>query len=73
VLAALLVSARSTASVPAPETATFALYKWQKRIGVERSTILTRNDAVEIKTAFGFTDRNTTVPLAATLVLRPDD
>jgi imidazolonepropionase-like amidohydrolase len=73
VLAAFLVSALSTASVPAPETATFALYKWQKRIGVERSTILTRNDAVEIKTAFGFTDRNTTVPLAATLVLRPDD
>src|SRR5512143_33096 len=58
---------------PARETEEFRLYKFQQPIGIERSVRAARADGTtEIRTNFSFTDRNTTVPLAATLTLAKD-
>src|SRR6185369_6149055 len=55
------------------ETEIFRLYKFQQPIGVERSIRVRHPDGSEdIRTAFSFTDRNTTVPLAAEMSLGRD-
>ena len=72
-VAMLLVTLMVAAAVGQPaEEQVFDLYKWQQRIGVETSYVARSADGTEIRTAFAFTDRTTTVPLAATLRLRPD-
>ncbi len=55
------------------ETEIFRLYKFQQAIGIERSIRARHPDGSEdIRAAFSFTDRNTTVPLAAALSLARD-
>jgi hypothetical protein len=57
----------------AREMEEFRLYKFQQPIGIERDIRATRADgSSEIRSNFSFTDRTTTVPLAATLVLGRD-
>jgi imidazolonepropionase-like amidohydrolase len=64
-------------SPPAPVAATrervsFALYKWQHRIGEEHSTVVRNREGMEARTTFTFTDRNTPVALSSLLELTPD-
>jgi imidazolonepropionase-like amidohydrolase len=67
-LVALLLAA------PSPdEHASFTLYKWQKRLGVENAVVSTRGETTEVRTTFSFTDRGTTVPLSAVLLQRRSD
>ncbi|HKF42487.1 MAG TPA: amidohydrolase family protein [Thermoanaerobaculia bacterium] len=57
----------------ARETETFRLYKFQQPIGIERALRVRQPDGTtEIRVNFSFTDRNTTVPLSATLTLAKD-
>src|SRR6266508_1662074 len=61
------------AAGPSRETETFRLYKFQQAIGLERSVRARGPDGTEeIRTSFSFTDRNTTVPLSATMSLARD-
>ncbi len=70
-LAALRLSALGADSVR--ETEIFRLYKFQQAIGIERSIRVRHPDGSEdIRTAFSFMDRNTTVPLAAEMSLARD-
>jgi imidazolonepropionase-like amidohydrolase len=58
---------------PAREEAVFRLHKFQQPIGAERAISVRRPDGTtEIRTSFAFRDRNTTVPLSATLTLAKD-
>src|SRR5262245_56790758 len=59
-------------SLAAADEQEFALYKFHQRVGYERSTIVRDSSGTDIRTAFGFTDRTTTVPLAASLHLGRD-
>ena len=57
----------------ARDVAVFRLHKFQQPIGMERSLIVTHPDGSrEIRSTFAFTDRSTSVPLAATLALAED-
>src|SRR5688572_18352645 len=72
---ALVAAPGAAGSAPAEvrETHRFQLYKFQQPIGVEESIRVSRADGgTEIRTTFSFTDRRTTVPLAALLSLGPD-
>lgn len=64
----LLVLAQARAP-EAIERSTFALYKIQQRVGVEQTSRTRRGTCVEVRTAFAFTDRGTTVPLGSLLEL----
>jgi len=55
-----------------PDEQIFTLYKWQQRIGVERAFVARDADGTTIQVAFAFTDRTSTVPLAASLRLGRD-
>src|SRR5580765_6204252 len=58
---------------PAREIEEFRLYKFQQPLGIERVIRVHNPDGTtEIRTNFSFTDRNTTVPLAAELTLAKD-
>jgi imidazolonepropionase-like amidohydrolase len=52
-----------------PEVESFTLYKFQQRVGVERSYITRDAGGTEIRTVFSFRDRSTSVPLASILRL----
>jgi hypothetical protein len=67
----VLLAAPAVRAAP-PETHSFALYKWQQRIGREDVTVTRDADGVEIRTVFAFTDRTTPVPLAAVLRVGSD-
>src|SRR5689334_8384287 len=58
-------------SLARAEKVSFDLYKWQHRIGTETAYIDRGKAGAEIRTVFTFTDRATSVPLAATLSLGP--
>ena len=63
----------ATADAPQRETRGFRLYKFQQPIGLEETIRAPLPDGgVELRTTFSFTDRRTTVPLAATLALAAD-
>lgn len=68
VLAILAATVHADAT-PARETRKFTLYKWQVKKGDERITIETNNGVTTVTSAFGFTDRNRTVPFSAILTL----
>src|SRR3954468_16302247 len=55
----------------APSKVVFDLYKWQHRIGSEIAYVESGRTGTDIRAVFSFTDRNTPVPLAATLELGP--
>ena len=71
VASSLLVLVQTPAPQP-PEQVSFFLHKMQQRIGVEHSIVTRGPDGIDIRTTFGFTDRGTTVPLAALLQLDRD-
>jgi imidazolonepropionase-like amidohydrolase len=55
------------------ETSVFHLYKFLQRVGLERDTFLPlEGGGVEAKAWFGFQDRGSQVPLAASFRLGPD-
>jgi len=56
----------------ARDAVSFGLYKWQHRIGVERSTVVRSTEGTEIRTTFTFTDRGRPVPLSSLLLLAAD-
>jgi hypothetical protein len=60
------------AAAKPPDEQVFTLYKWQQRLGFERSYIVRDPKGSEIRTVFNFTDRSTPVPLAALLRLDRD-
>ncbi len=72
----LLLALRLLASpspAPARDTAVFRLHKFEQPIGIERSILVTNTDGTtDVRTTFSFTDRTTSVPLAATLTLAAD-
>ena len=58
---------------PARDSAVFRLHKFQQPIGIERSILVANQDGTtDVRTTFSFTDRNTSVPLAANLTLAAD-
>src|SRR5262249_33499706 len=71
VLFALLAPAPSS-SLPSRQTVSFTLHKFLQPIGIENTTIVHDGDGTtEIRVASNFTDRGTSVPLAALLKLSP--
>jgi len=69
----LLLRFLAAAAEPAREIEEFRLYKFQQPLGIERVIRVHNPDGTtEIRTNFSFTDRNTTVPLAAELTLGKD-
>jgi imidazolonepropionase-like amidohydrolase len=69
----LLVGGSPPAPVaPAREHVSYALYKWQHRIGEEHSTVVHGSEGMEVRTTFTFTDRSTPVALSSLLELTPD-
>ncbi len=69
---AAAASAAGAKRVPT-ETSVFHLHKFLRRVGIERDTFLpAEGGAVEAKAWFGFQDRGTQVPLAASFLLGPD-
>jgi imidazolonepropionase-like amidohydrolase len=54
------------------EQVRFDLYKWQHRIGTEIASVERGKTGTDIRVAFAFTDRATTVPLAASLQIGAD-
>ena len=61
----------SQAAAPA-ETGTFRLHKFAQAIGTETYTITRQDEGLTLESHFTFTDRGTTVPLAATLTASAD-
>ena len=79
--ALLLAFSLLTGAAPAPSGAAadtrdvevFRLHKFQQPIGVERALLVTHPDGSrDVRATFAFTDRSTSVPLAATLSLAAD-
>ncbi len=69
----LILRLLATPGQPEREFEEFRLYKFQQPIGIERAIRVHRPDGTtEIRANFSFTDRNSTVPLAATLTLAKD-
>lgn len=69
----ILLRLFAPAAAPARETEEFRLYKFQQPIGVERAIRVKNFDGtIDLRANFSFTDRNRTVPLAATLTLGRD-
>jgi imidazolonepropionase-like amidohydrolase len=69
----LLLQLAAATAEPARQTEEFRLYKFQQPIGIERVLRVHNTDGTtEIRTNFSFTDRNSTVPLAAELTLGKD-
>lgn len=66
------------AQQPAPVTGNtiepgkFRLYKFEQAIGEETYSIQRESDSLIVSSNFQFKDRNTPVPLSATLKLSPD-
>jgi imidazolonepropionase-like amidohydrolase len=55
------------------DVAVFRLHKFQQPIGIERALVVTHPDGSrDVRATFAFTDRSTSVPLAATVALAPD-
>ena len=71
-LAAVILLVAIPALAEPPERQVFSLYKWQQRIGSESAVVVRDADRVDFRTVFSFTDRGTTVPLAATLRIGRD-
>ena len=61
----------SQAAAPV-ETGTFRLHKFAQAIGTETYTIARQDEGLTLESHFTFTDRGTTVPLAATLTASGD-
>ena len=64
-----LLASRAAAPV---ETGTFRLHKFAQAIGTETYTIARQHEGLTLESHFTFTDRGTTVPLAATLTASGD-
>src|SRR5262245_3680073 len=68
----LVLALASPSLAAAADEQELTLVKFQQRIGYERSTVVRDTSGTDIHTAFGFTDRSSTVPLASSLHLGRD-